>query len=56
MERVEDEVISVVGPPVTGDDLRPAADHHLVDISAEQHVPMAVGHWYLVVIGPVPDQ
>ena len=26
MERVEDEVISVVGPPMTGDDLRATAD------------------------------
>ena len=56
MERVEDEVISVVGPPMTGDDLRATADHNLVHISANQHVPMSIGHRDRVVVGPVPDQ
>ena len=56
MERVEDEVISVAGPPMTGDDLRATADHNLVHISANQHVPMSIGHWHRVVVGPVPDQ
>ena len=38
MERVEDEVISVVGPPMTGDDFSATADRNLVHISANQHV------------------
>ena len=29
---------------MTGDDLRPAADHYLVYISTDQHVPMTAGH------------
>ena len=39
MERVEDEVISVVGPPMTGDDLRATADHNLVHIIREPARP-----------------
>ncbi len=56
MERVEDEVISLIGASMTGDYLRPAADHYLVYIATDQHVPMAVGHRHRVVVGPVPDQ
>tara|TARA_B100000378_G_scaffold225515_1_gene189408 strand:+ start:433 stop:612 length:180 start_codon:yes stop_codon:yes gene_type:complete len=59
VQRVEDEVISLIGPEVTGDDLRPAADHYLVYIATDQHVPMTVLQLkdrHRVVVGPVPDQ
>ena len=29
MERVEDEVVSIVGPPMAGDDFSATADHNL---------------------------
>ena len=41
---------------MTGDYPRPAADHYLVDVATDQHVPMTVGHRHRVVVGPVPDQ
>ena len=56
MERVEDEVVSIVGPPMAGDDFSATADHNLVYISADQNVPMTVGHRDRIVIGPVSDQ
>ena len=33
MQRVEDQVLAVVGPAVPGDHLGPAADHHLIDVA-----------------------
>ena len=36
--------------------LCPAADHHFADIAAHQHLPVTVGHWHRVVVGPVPHQ
>ena len=56
MERVEDEVVSIGGPPMAGDDFSATADHNLVYISADQNVPVAYGHRDRIVIGPVSDQ
>ena len=39
-----------------GNDLRTAADDHLVHVAFYQNVPMAVGPRHRVVVGPVPHQ
>jgi len=39
---------------MAGDDLGPAADHYLVYIATDQHVPMTIGHGHGVVVGPLP--
>ena len=41
---------------MSGDDLGPATDHHLVHVALHQHVPVSVGHRHRVIIGAVPDQ
>ena len=56
MERVEDEVVALVGPSMPSDDLRTTADYDFVDVSPDQHLPMTVGHRNRVVVGTVPDQ
>ena len=38
MQRVEDQVLAVVGPAVPGDHLGPAADHHLIDVAPDEHL------------------
>ena len=43
MQRVEDQVLAVVGPAVPGDHLGPAADHHLIDVAPDEHLTVAVG-------------
>jgi hypothetical protein len=35
MQRVEDEVLTLVGPGMPGNDVRATGDHHLVDIAAD---------------------
>src|SRR6266550_5531763 len=49
MQRVEDEVLALVGARMTGDHLGPAADHHLVDVAADQNLAVPVGGWHRVV-------
>ena len=39
-----------------GDDLGAAADHHLVHVAPDQHVPVSIGHRRRVVIGAVAYQ
>ena len=56
MDRVVNEVVPIVRAWVPGDDLGPAADDHYVDVAPNQHVPVSVGHWHRVVVGPVPYQ
>src|SRR5947208_1244729 len=42
MQRVEDEVLALVGARMTGDHLGPAGDHHLLDIAADQEMARRV--------------
>ena len=56
MDGVVEEVVSLVGARVSGDDLSPAADHHCVDVAPYQDAPISVGRRHRVVVGPVPDQ
>ena len=41
---------------MSGDDLSPATDDHLVHVALYQYVAVPVGHRHRVVVGPVPDQ
>ena len=38
MQRVEDQVLAVVGPAMPGDHLGPAADHHLIDVAPDEQI------------------
>ena len=41
---------------MSGDDLSPATDDHLVHVALYQYVAVPVGHRHRVVVGPVSDQ
>ena len=41
---IEDKVVLLVGAGMPGDDLGAAADHHLVHVAPDQHVPVSIGH------------
>ena len=56
VDGIVDEVVSLIGAGVPGDDLRAAADDYLIHIASHQHVPAPVGHRRRVVVGPVPHQ
>ena len=62
MERVEDQILALVGARVAGDDLRAAADHDPIDITADQDLAVAPGFIDLggdrhrVVVGSVAHQ
>ena len=43
MQRVENEVLALVGARMASDYLGPARDHHLLDIAADQHLAMTIG-------------
>jgi hypothetical protein len=43
MQRVEDEVLALVGARMTGDHLGPAGDHHHMDIAADQYFAVREG-------------
>src|SRR6266403_4746301 len=43
MQRVEDKVLAFIGARMTGDPLRPAGDHYLVDVAADQNLAVPVG-------------
>ena len=42
MDGVVDEVVPLLGARMPGDDLRPAADHHLVHAAPHQHLPVSL--------------
>src|ERR1700732_540264 len=56
MQRVEDEVLALVGARMTGDHLGPAGDHHLMDVAADQNLAVAVGSRYRVVGAAIAHQ
>ena len=53
---VEDEVLALVGPGMTGDLVRCAGDYYFVDITAEQHLTMAIRGRHRVVVAAVTHQ
>src|SRR5689334_14945878 len=56
MQRVEDEVLALVGARMTGDHLGPAGDHHLVDIAADQYLAVPEGGRHRVVGAAIAHQ
>ena len=56
MQRVEDEVLALVGARMPGDHLGAAGDHHLVDIAADQNLAVAVGGRHRVVGAAIAHQ
>ena len=56
MQRVEDELLALIGARVPGDDRRPAGDHHLLDIAPHQHRAVAIGGRHRVVVAVVAHQ
>ena len=55
VDRVVDEIVSLVGAGMLGDDLRSAADDHLIHVAPQQHFPVSISHRHRVVVGPVSD-
>ena len=43
VDRLEDRVLSLIGPGMAGDDLPAATDHHPLDVTAHPDVAMAIG-------------
>lgn len=56
MDGIEDHVLALVAAHMTGNDLAPAADHHLADIAPDPYLLMAEAHRHRVIIGPVTHQ
>src|SRR5712671_6360834 len=56
MQRVEDEVLALVGTRMTGDHLGPAGDYHLVDIAADQYLAVPEGGRHRVVRTAIAHQ
>jgi hypothetical protein len=50
VQRLEQHVLSLVGPAMAGDHRCATANHHLLDIAADQDLAVAIGHRYRVVI------
>src|SRR3546814_514985 len=44
VQRIEDQVLSLIGSLVAGDDLGGAADNDPLDIAADKHLTVAIGH------------
>src|SRR5436305_14207166 len=49
MQRVEDKALAFIGARMTGDHRGSTGDHHLMDIAADYHFPVAIGGRYRVV-------
>ena len=56
VQRIEDQVLALIGAPVPDDHLGRAADHHLIDGAADQHLAMTVGYGHGVVVVAVAHQ
>ncbi len=56
VQGIEDQVLTLIGSSVAGDDLGGAADHDPLDIAPDQHLAMAVGHRDGIVVAPVAHQ
>src|SRR3546814_14214420 len=53
VQRIEDQVLTLIGSLVAGDDLGGAADHDPLDIAADQHLAVAIGHRDGIGVDPV---
>jgi hypothetical protein len=56
VQRIEHEVLALIGARVSCDDLRPARDHHLMHVATDQHLLVAVGRWNRVVVASIANQ
>jgi hypothetical protein len=56
VQRVEDEVLALVGPGMTGDLRGAAGDYYFMDITADQHLTMAILGRHRVVVAAVTYQ
>src|SRR5690349_4291784 len=56
MQRVEDKALAFIGARMTGDHRDSTADHHLMDIAADHHFPVAIGGRYRVVGAAITHQ
>src|SRR5947209_7798639 len=56
MQRVEDKVLAFIGARMTGDHLRAAGDHYLVDVAADQNLAVPVGGRHRVVGAAIAHQ
>ena len=56
MQRVEDKALAFIGARMTGDHRGSAGDHHLMDIAADYHFPVAIGGRYRVVGAAIAHQ
>ncbi len=56
VQGIEDQVLTLIGSFVAGDDLGGAADHHPLDISPDQYLAMAIGHRDGIIIALVAHQ
>ncbi len=56
MQRIEDEVLALIGAPMAGDHLGSAADDHFMDVATHQHLAMTIGDRHRVVVAAVAHQ
>src|SRR6266567_660229 len=56
MQRVEDKALALIGTRMTGDHRGSTGDHHLMDIAADHHFPVAIGGRYRVVGAAIAHQ
>ena len=56
VQRIEHEVLPLVGAGMPGDDLRAAGDHHLVHVPAHEHLAVPKARRHRVVVAPVAHQ
>ncbi len=56
VQRIEHEVLPLVGAGMPGDDLRAAGDDHLVHVAADQHLAVPEARRHRVVVAPVAHQ
>src|SRR5438445_11075385 len=56
MQRVEDKALAFIGAWMTGDHRGSTGDHHLMDIAADYHFPVAIGGRYRVVGAAIAHQ
>src|SRR5689334_379714 len=56
MQRVEDKALALIGARMTGDHRGSTGDHHLMDIAADHHFPVAISGRYRVVGAAIAHQ
>ena len=56
VQRLEHEVLALVGARMACDHLGTAGDYHLMDIAAHKHLAVAVDCWHRVVVATVAHQ